>query len=178
MSNMLPELAQRQLGMVQPGPESTPCSFLESGMPHVYYGASFMEGKPKVDGGECARLIQNLMPWVGHTSIWRPGENVIDVLASGRQIEEGTAIATFVDGHYPTHGHRHAALFLRSVMSCTHDEKTGKCKIMAIRMMDQWNSEPGARVSKDKISSRDVRPYGKNAAWPISDNASMFYILE
>ncbi|TFW27756.1 BPSL0067 family protein [Massilia horti] len=148
-------------------------------MSFVYHGALFLENKPKVDGGECARLIQNLLPWVGHTSRWQPGENVIDVLASGRQIEQGTAIATFVDGRYPTYGHRHAALFLWPITSCTFDPKTGQCKIMAIKMMDQWNPHPGAHFKKDHISSRDVLPYGKNAAaWPISDNASMFYIIE
>jgi hypothetical protein len=49
---------------------------------------------------------------------------------------------------------------------------------MGIVMMDQWNSQTGARIQKDSISSRQVVPYGKAAAWPISDNASMFYIIE
>jgi hypothetical protein len=147
-------------------------------MPFVYHGATFLQGKPKLDGGECARLVQNLLPWVGHTSGWRPGENVMDVLASGRHIENGTAIATFENGRYPTHGHRHAALFLYEVTSCSHDLKTGRCKIMGIVMMDQWNSQTGARIQKDSISSRQVVPYGKAAAWPISDNASVFYIIE
>jgi hypothetical protein len=52
-------------------------------MPFVYHGATFLEGKPKVDGGECARLVQHYISYIGHTSTWRPGENVIDVLASG-----------------------------------------------------------------------------------------------
>jgi hypothetical protein len=52
-------------------------------MPFVYHGATFLEGKPKVDGGECARLVQHYISYIRHTSTWRPGENVIDVLASG-----------------------------------------------------------------------------------------------
>lgn len=147
-------------------------------MPFVYHGALSLEGKPKVDGGECARLVQHYLWHIGHTSMWRPGENVIDVLASGRQIEQGTAIATFVNGRYPDHGHRHAALFLWPTTSCTHDAKTNRCKIMSIRMMDQWNPHVGSHYPKDKISSRDVRIYGKNAAYPLSDNASAFYIIE
>lgn len=73
-------------------------------MPFIYRGAITLHKKPKVDGGECARLIQHFLPQIGQTALWKPGENVIDVLASGRQIEQGTAIATFVNGRYPTHG--------------------------------------------------------------------------
>lgn len=147
-------------------------------MPYVYHGAVFLEGTPKVGGGECARLVQHLLPWVGHTSLWRPGENVVDVLASGRQIPEGTAIATFVNGRYPTSGHRHAALYLGAVTGCTADPRTRRCTLLAVSMMDQWNSRPGAAVRKKTISSRPVQPYGKNAPWPLSDNASVFYIIE
>lgn len=147
-------------------------------MPYVYPGASFLEQKPKVDGGECARLIQHYIAHIGQTAFWRPGENVIDVLASGRSIQQGTAIATFINGRYPTVGHRHAAFFLRPTTSCTHDAKTNRCKILSIHVMDQWNSNPGAPHPKDKISARDVRIYGKTAAWPPSDNASVFYIIE
>jgi hypothetical protein len=153
-------------------------TFGENTMPHVYRGAVLLEGKPKVDGGECARLVQHYLLGIGVTSSWRPGENVIDVLASDRKIESGTAIATFVNGRYPDHGFRHAALFMWANTSCTHSPKTGRCSIMSIRMMDQWNPHPGSHYPKDKISARDVRIYGKNAAWPISDNASMFYIIE
>lgn len=147
-------------------------------MPRIYPDALRLEGKPKVDGGECARLVQHYITGVGPTSSWRQGENVIDVLASGRTIPPGTAIANFVDGHYPQHGHRHAALFLWANMSCTANAKTQKCSILSIRMMDQWNAYPGSRVRKDTISARDVRIYGKKAAFPLSDNASMFYIIE
>lgn len=147
-------------------------------MPRSFPDALRLEGKPKVAGGECARLVQHFIPGIGLTSSWRPGENVIDVLASGRTIPQGTAIATFVNGRYPNHGRRHAALFLWANMSCTNDPKTGKCSVMSIRMMDQWNADPGSRYQKDRIAARDVRIYGKTAAFPISDNASMFYIIE
>jgi hypothetical protein len=147
-------------------------------MPFVYRSTVHLEGRPKVDGGECARLVQHYLSGIGPTSTWRAGENVIDVLASGRQIEQGTAIATFVDGRYPNGGYRHAAFFLLANSSCTQDAKTKRCKIMSIRMMDQWNPHEGSNYHKDKISARDVRIYGKNAAYPISDNASMFYIIE
>jgi hypothetical protein len=76
-------------------------------MPFVYRSAIHLEQQPKVDGGECARLVQHYILHMGHTSTWRAGENVIDVLASGRQIEQGTAIATFVNGRFPNGGYRH-----------------------------------------------------------------------
>jgi hypothetical protein len=147
-------------------------------MPFIYRNVIHLEQKPKVDGGECARLVQHYLAHIGQTSTWRPGENVIDVLASGRQIEPGTAIGTFVKGRYPSGGHRHAAFFLSANISCTNAPKTNRCNILSIRMMDQWNPHPGAHYHKDRISSRDVRIYGKSAAYPISDNASMFYIIE
>jgi hypothetical protein len=56
-------------------------------MPFIYRNVIHLEQKPKVDGGECARLVQHYLAHIGQTSTWRPGENVIDVLASGRQIE-------------------------------------------------------------------------------------------
>lgn len=147
-------------------------------MPRTYLNALALEGEPKVAGGECARLLQHFIPGIGLTSSWRPGENVVDVLASGRSIPIGTAIATFVNGRYPTHGRRHAALYLGPNMSCKSSPKTGKCSLMSIRMMDQWNADPGSRFQKDKIAARTVRIYGKNSAYPLSDNASMFYIIE
>jgi hypothetical protein len=146
-------------------------------MPFVYHGATFLEGKPKVDGGECARLVQHLLPWVGHTSGWRPGENVVELLAAGKSIEPETAIATFVNGQYPSGGHRHAALYLGANTSCSHDPKTGRCKLLSISIMDQWNAQAG-HMKKDKISARSVYIYGKDAPYPISDNASMFYLIE
>jgi hypothetical protein len=147
-------------------------------MPFVYRGAIHLEQEPKVDGGACARLVQHYLAHIGHTSTWKPGENVIDALAAGKQIEQGTAIATFVNGRYPDHGYRHAAFFLWANTSCTHDPKTMRCKIMSIRVMDQWNDHPGSLYHKDKISARDIRIYPKNSAYPISDNASMFYAIE
>lgn len=147
-------------------------------MTFVYRGASALERNEKVDGGECARLIQHFLPQVGQTACWKPGENVIDVLARGGRIEQGTAIATFVNGRYPAQGWRHAAFFLWPNTSCTHDPKTMRCKLISIHVMDQWNDHPGSHYHKDKISSRDIRIYAKNSAYPVSDNASMFYIIE
>ena len=77
-------------------------------MPFRYWAFYTLAGQLKVDTGECARLVQVMVPQVGHTSTWRPGERVHDVLARGGTIEPGTAVATFVNGRFPTAGHPHA----------------------------------------------------------------------
>lgn len=148
-------------------------------MPFVYDGVSSLEKTDKVDGGECARLVQHYIPHIGRTSTWAPGERVMDVLASGRRIEPGTAIATFVNGRYPTHGHRHAAFFEYEVNSCTYNRALKRCAIMGIVVMDQWNSDSHSPRPKLKVSRRQIKPYGNRVgAYPISDNADMFYIIE
>jgi hypothetical protein len=63
-------------------------------MPFRLWNFFALPGWAKVDTGECARLVQVMVPQVGHTSIWRPGERVLDVLARGGKIPPGTAIAT------------------------------------------------------------------------------------
>lgn len=147
-------------------------------MPFVYHGSASLHLKEKVDGGECARLVQHYIRHIGHTSTWRPGERVIDVLAAGRKIEPGTAIATFVDGRYPNHGHRHAAFFEREVNSCTYNPQLKRCSVMGIMMTDQWNAQAGSPYPKATISTRYVQPHGKNNGYALSDNADMFYIIE
>jgi hypothetical protein len=147
-------------------------------MPYIYPRSTLLDKTAKVDGGECARLAQHFIPQIGHTSIWKPGARVMDVLASGGKIERGTAIATFVNGRYPTHGKRHAAFFEYELNSCTYDPKLKQCSIIGIVMTDQWNSEPDSKNPRVRITTRTVRPYGMNSPWPISDNANMFYIIE
>lgn len=142
-------------------------------MSYVYHGVLSLEQKPQVDGGECARLVQHYLPGIGVTVSWRPGENVVDMLASGRQIEPGTAIATFINGRYPTSGHRHAAFYLGPITSCTPDPKSnsGRCKLLGFRVIDQWGR-------KKLIAGRNLNLYGRSLGWPISDNGSLFYIIE
>ena len=101
-------------------------------MPFRYWSYFALEGWAKVDSGECARLVQVYVPQVGHTSTWRPGERVPDVLARGGKIPPGTAVATFVNGRYPTAGHRHAAFYEGPALNTDGS-------LHGIILIDQWN---------------------------------------
>lgn len=61
-------------------PTMVSLSFLEDTMPYVYRDFRKILGLNKVDGGECARLVQHFMSKVGRTSTWRPAERVVDIL--------------------------------------------------------------------------------------------------
>jgi hypothetical protein len=154
---------------------------MENSMPFVYRGFITLAGKPKVDGGECARLVQHYLPHIGHTSTWKPGERVLDVLMRGNKIEPGTAVATFVKGRYPHAGHRHAAFFKGVVTACSYDPKLKACPVMGFVLIDQWNPKPGDQPRPD-IRRRTVNPQGKmmsDGNFPrVSDNAEAFYIIE
>jgi hypothetical protein len=147
---------------------------LECVMPYRYWAWFTLNELPKVATGECARLVQMYVPQIGHTSTWKPGERVIDVLERGGQIESGTAIATFVNGRYPTAGHRHAALYDGPIRSVTGG-------IMGIILLDQWNPSPND-PPRPLIKRRSVYRKGKmrsDGGFPfISDNAEAFYVIE
>jgi hypothetical protein len=150
-------------------------------MPFVYRGYLNLAGTPKVDGGECARLVQHHLPHIGHTTTWKPGERVLDVLMRGDKIEPGTAVATFVKGRYPQAGHRHAAFFGGVVTACSYDPKLKACPVTGFILIDQWNPIPGGQTRPD-IRRRTLNRHGKmlsDGSFPrISDNAEAFYIIE
>jgi hypothetical protein len=143
-------------------------------MPFRYWAWFTLNEMQKVDTGECARLVQMYIPQIGHTSTWKPGERVVDVLERVGNIEPGTAVATFVKGRYPVSGHRHAAFYEGPVRSVTGT-------IMGIILLDQWNPPPG-RADRPLIKRRTVERRGKireDGTFPfISDNAEAFYVIE
>ena len=144
-------------------------------MPFVYQNITALQNKPQVENGECVRLVQHFLPNVGHTTTWRPSERVIDVLERGGQIASGTAVATFVNGRYPTVGHKHAGLHDGVVNSCTGSASSSRCSVMGVVLMDQWRA-------KAFITRRTVWKRGKiqsNGDFPdISNNAEALYIIE
>jgi hypothetical protein len=76
-----------------------------------------------VGTGECVALVE---AWA-HTPravTWHQGESVLENM---NKIARGTAIATFVDGHYPNDD-KHAAIFLYA----TSD---------GFRVIDQWHGQ-------------------------------------
>jgi hypothetical protein len=144
-------------------------------MPFRYWAWFTLTDMPKVDTGECARLVQMYIPQLGHTTTWKPGERVIDILERGGKIESGTAVATFVKGRFPTSGHRHAAFYEGPVRSVTGS-------IMGIILLDQWNPSNPNDQPRPTIKRRSVYRQGKMRADGsfslISDNAEAFYVIE
>jgi len=96
----------------------------------------------------------------GITAKWREGASVL----GNKTILKGTAIATFVRGHYANHAHgNHAAFFLRHGPS-------------GFWIMDQW-----ADAKKLLVSSRFISSQGKRRDGTFirsSDNADAFSIIE
>lgn len=77
-------------------------------MPYVYRDARKLEGEKKIGDFECVTLIRHFTraPWTG---AWRQGEPVV----GNRPIQEGTAIANFVNGKWPGLDHgNHSAFYL------------------------------------------------------------------
>lgn len=106
--------------------------------------------------GVSARLCKSPV-----TSVWKEGKAV----KGNRMIQKGTAIATFVNGKYPNHGHgNHAALYVSSDAG-------------GIWVIDQWKGDP----KKPKVSKRYLLSKGK---WKDgryidpSNNANAFSIIE
>jgi hypothetical protein len=104
---------------------------------------------------------------------------VLDIIVSGRKLEPGTAVATFVKGRYPNSGHRHAAFYEGPAYSVTG-------RLIGIILVDQWNPKATPwnphPAPRDEIKRRTVPVRGKmlsDGSFPfISDNAEAFYVIE
>jgi hypothetical protein len=118
-------------------------------MPYIAQDLEHKKLGKSIGSGECVALVQT---WAQapNTALWRPGTQVKN---NGGHIQKGTAIATFVDGHYPSEG-RHAAFFLS-------EDSTG------IRVIDQWHGQ-GAH-------ERTIH-YGGTSGRQNDGNA--FYVIE
>jgi hypothetical protein len=138
-------------------------------MPHVYSDVRKLQDKPKVDGGECVRLVQHYTN-VGHTSTWRPGERVLDA----KVIVPGTVIANFTKaGRWP--GKRkgnHAALFIEFGPRGPDGRPT------SIIVMDQWTDARKKAISARSILRRGAKLHDEGNIYDDSDNAEHFYIVK
>ncbi len=82
-----------------------------------------------VGSGQCVALVQ---AWANapNTGSWAQG---IKVKGNDHLIQKGTAIATFVDGHYPNQSHgNHAAIYMGQDAS-------------GIQVIDQWSGQGSHR---------------------------------
>jgi len=131
-------------------------------MSYRYSEVAALDGTPLVESHQCVALVQHYAGApVPAATIWHEGARVLDTVNT----PIGTAIATFVNGHYQSHSHgNHAALFMG---------REGNC----IRVMDQWPGDP----MKPTVSSRLICPKGKfrNGSFhDPSNNADAFSIIE
>ncbi len=104
---------------------------------------------------ECVELVRQTTG-APETAKWRPGQRVRG--APLGLIAPYTAIATFVDGRYPTDGQgRHAALYL------SHNETE-------IRVVDQWNAQGGALPRSIRFDNKHSKSR--------SNEGNFFYVVE
>ena len=108
-------------------------------MPYVYSDAARLAGKPVEGDRQCVWLVRHYAG-AGHTSTWREGESV-----KGRiTLPVGTAIATFIDGRYPSRAHgNHAALYL-SQDAC------------GIWVVDQWKHKDVTTIRRRLLRFADA----------------------
>lgn len=129
-------------------------------MPYVYQNVDDLEGTQKVGSKQCVALLQHYAQ-LPATYTWSEGQQVIGATS----LAKGTAIATFVNGHYgclPTGNH--AAFYL--------SQDSG-----GIWVMDQWFSD----ISKPRVSKRYLRKKGKTpdgAYVDPSNNADAYSVIE
>lgn len=125
--------------------------------PYVYGNVDDLEGKDKVDGGQCVALVKHYAG-APQTGLWTAGAVVRGQLL----LAKGTAIATFVSGKYPNKAHgNHAALYISQDAS-------------GIRVMDQW-------TTKQSISSRVLPFLGRNKDGSFKDpsnNGDAFSVIQ
>jgi hypothetical protein len=128
-------------------------------MPYVYSKVDDLERTELVGTHQCVALLQHYAK-VSVSSAWREGEHVVE----SATLKKGTAIATFVNGRYPSKSHgNHAAFFLRFGPN-------------GIWIMDQWKHE-----KKTEVSARFIPRRGKTKSGVYirpSDNADAFYVVE
>ena len=128
-------------------------------MSYRYGQVDDLEGKPKVGTKQCVALVKQYAK-CPETAKWKEGVKV-----KGATILKGTAIATFVDGKYPSHGTgNHAGLYVGQDAN-------------GITIMDQWADD----VKKPTISSRALRFTGpaKKGHYPdASNNGDAYSVID
>lgn len=138
-------------------------------MPHVYSDVRRLEGKPKVDGGECVRLVQHYTN-AGPTTLWRQGERVVDL----KFLVPGTVIANFTrEGRWPGKPKgNHAALFVE------FGPRGPDGKPTTIVMMDQWTDPKKKAISARSVLRRGPKLHSEGNIYDDSDNAEHFYVVK
>ncbi len=103
-----------------------------------------------VGDGQCVAFVKEASG-APQTSLWKEGETV-----RGADIAKGTAIATFIDGVYPSHAHgNHAAIYVEQ-------------NDVGLIVWDQWTGQP--------VHQRTIRFQG--GAGSPSNDGDAFSVIE
>lgn len=126
-------------------------------MPYIYSNVEALEGTSKIGSGACPLLVQHYAH-APQVSRWKEGARVI----GNTSLAKGTAIATFVNGTYPSQPHNnHAAIYISQDAN-------------GITVMDQW-------TTKAEVSSRYIIRKGKSPSGGYidpSNNADAFSAIK
>ena len=129
-------------------------------MTYIYSDVDALQGTNKVGSKHCVALLQHYAA-LPNTSHWTAGAVVIGDLT----IAKGTAIATFVNGHYQSLATgNHAAFFL--------SQDAG-----GMWIMDQWRDD----IQKPRVSKRYISKQGKHSSGAFvnpSNNADAYSVIE
>ena len=126
-------------------------------MAYVYGAVEDLQGHALVGSHQCVALVQ-AMAGAPVTSAWREGAAVSDRLT----LAKGTAIATFVNGRYPSHAHgNHAALYISQSAA-------------GIVVMDQWAAKPSVAHRTISFGKKDKQGHYVDP----SNNANAFSVIE
>ncbi len=125
-----------------------------------YVAEDYQRFKTTVGDGNCVPLVQAAAGVPNHR-LWKEGLSMSD----RPDIPEGTAIATFVDGTYPSNSHgNHAAIFIG------YGTESGKD---GFYVYDQYHGQNGTQKKPGRRFIRFVDP-GHSA----SDNGNAFSIIK
>lgn len=103
--------------------------------------------------GQCVAFVQQCAG-APTTGVWRQGLKIKGAMIG--TISPGTAIATFVNGHYPNNAHgNHAAIYI------SHDSQ-------GIQVWDQWTGQA--------VHRRTIRYKGGQGS--ASNDGDQFYVIE
>jgi len=128
-------------------------------MPYIYSKVDELDQTELVGTHQCVALLQHYLK-VPRSSGWSQGETVL----GNHRILKGTAIATFVNGKYPSMASGNHAAFYMS-------QDAG-----GIWVVDQWK-----HPAKLKVEKRYIRALGKTkdgAFLRPSNNADAFSVIE
>lgn len=129
-------------------------------MPYIYAKVDDLDETEKVGSKQCVALLQHYAK-LPQTGIWKEGQTVIGTSL----LAKGTAIATFINGKYPSHTTgNHAAFYISQDAA-------------GIWIMDQWANDK----TKPKVSKRYIRRKGKSSTGSYidpSNNADAYSVID